>query len=148
MDKKSTGEVLVKDLITAIQDCGYLDSAKDIQKLIKRYNAEPNSSIKYSDFIASAVDARNHISADDLWAVFNHFDTQGLGRITSTDLVNVFSRSGKDVSRPEVRAMLEEAVQEGPFLDFERFEKMMRQSASIILTRQGESIIEDETEKN
>ena len=83
--------------------------------------------------MASAVDTRKHISNEELLAVFSHFDTQGQGRITSTDLLNVFSRSGQDVSRPEVRAMLDEAVRESRNLDFEQFKLMMRQSASYLL---------------
>lgn len=75
--------------------------------------------MKYSDFVASTIDIRKQVTDKDLLSVFTHFDTAGQGRITSTDLVNAFSRTGQQVSKEEVRKMMEEVAQGKQYIDFE-----------------------------
>ena len=60
--------------------------------------------------MASTIDTRKQVTDQDLLGVFEHFDTEGQGRITSTDLVNAFSRTGQKVSKEEVRKMMEEVA--------------------------------------
>ena len=68
----------------------------DVDEIIKNADYMGNNKINYTEFLAATLSYQNFLTAERLQNLFNVFDTDGSGYITSDNLKEAFSRLGRN----------------------------------------------------
>ena len=84
LDKENTGMIKIEDVLKKFEEMKFQSSRLTVlQQMYKRNN---HIQINYSDFLTRALDITKEVEQDDLIKAFQHFDSDGSGKITKDDL--------------------------------------------------------------
>jgi Ca2+-binding EF-hand superfamily protein len=91
---------------------------------------DKNDKINYSEFIAASINVREIVSKDEkiLQAIFNSFDVDNTGFITSENLKVAFSKYGRVITDAEIADIIKKhdsVNSKDGQIDFEEFKEML-----------------------
>lgn len=104
LDSDKKGQITIEDVINKMEETNLRSSR--MTKLKDLYGENKNLKINYSDFMARVVDITKEVEQDDLLKAFQHFDSDGKGKITKEDLKNLMKRRGENLTDDEVDDLL------------------------------------------
>jgi len=107
-DKEKTGEITIQDLKITLKELGFKCSREEIQQLIDDINIDHSDTIKYSEFLAAAMNAKSYLTKEKLWITFKHFDTDDSNYITPRDIKTAMIKCGKEVTDEEAELMIKD----------------------------------------
>eukprot|EP01022_Parablepharisma_sp_SALTPOND_P004844 TRINITY_DN121100_c0_g1_i1.p1 TRINITY_DN121100_c0_g1~~TRINITY_DN121100_c0_g1_i1.p1 ORF type:complete len:638 (-),score=69.91 TRINITY_DN121100_c0_g1_i1:2465-4378(-) len=106
LDKERNGYIDANDLIMVYKK---YHPAADVKEMLEELDLEGNGLINYSQFIASAIDVKQFLTRERLWALFEHFDIANQGYLTAEDIKEVLNQSGQQhYTTEDIIAMLKE----------------------------------------
>ena len=85
-----------------IEKSGSKLESSEIDKIIKEIDFVGNNKINYSEFLAATIEADKFITDEKLRAIFNTFDVDQTGFITSKNLKDAFSKFGMRISKDDI----------------------------------------------
>ena len=111
IDTDKSGVIDKEELHKAIQsadsqELNKLDMAQ-INTLISQIDGNDNQQIEYTEFLAATLDEDILQKEEVLKGVFNLFDLDNNGAIDKEELVKVFSKFGKEITKKEIQIILE-----------------------------------------
>ena len=84
LDKDNTGMIKIEDVLKKFEEMKFQSSRLTILRSL--YEKNKNIQINYSDFLTRALDITKEVEQYDLIKAFQHFDTDGTGKITKESL--------------------------------------------------------------
>ncbi|XP_019616603.1 PREDICTED: calmodulin-A-like [Branchiostoma belcheri] len=132
-DKDGDGTITVEELGTVLHDLGQFSSEEDLNELLHDLDADGNLTIDFEDFVVilSSIikeenDEDDEVLAEDdekdLREAFSLFDKAGDGFIDASDLRQILSCFGQDLTDEEVDEMMCEIDLDGNGkIDYEEF---------------------------
>ena len=106
LDKERKGYIGTNDLLTVLHK--YYPTS-DMRELVAQMDVEGHGVINYSQFVASTLDAKQFLTKERLWALFQCFDIANNGYLKADDIMHVLNKSGsQQYTLAEVTAMLKE----------------------------------------
>ena len=125
-DKDASGEITLNELSQTMKELGFKDSEEEIVNLAKRIRISDSETIKYSEFLAAAMDSKNYLKQEKLWLGFKYFDIENTGYITLENIREVLAREGRKMTDEEINEMIREVdLSEDGKINFEEFCEMM-----------------------
>ena len=111
LDKDHNGMINIEDVLSKFEEMKFHSSRITI--LRELFQKNKNTQISYSDFVTRALDITREVEQDDLMLAFQHFDTDGSGKITKEDLKNIMKRKGEYLNEEELDELINQ-VDESP----------------------------------
>ena len=90
------------EIKAVIEKSGSKLESSEIDKIIKEIDFAGNNKINYSEFLAATIEADKFITDEKLRAIFNTFDVDQTGFITSKNLKDAFSKFGMRISKDDI----------------------------------------------
>jgi len=84
LDRDNNGMINIEDVLKKFEEMKFQSSRITI--LREKFQKNKGMQINYSDFVTRALDITREVEQDDLLMAFQHFDTDGSGKITKEDL--------------------------------------------------------------
>lgn len=95
MDIDKTGLINADELKQAIMNNKDIHLTEaEIQSIISEVDYFGNNKINYSEFIVATINMEEFLDDDKLLALFNQFDTDGSGIITTENIVTAMNKIG------------------------------------------------------
>lgn len=69
-----------------------------MQSIINEVDYFGNNKINYSEFIVATIDMNDFLNENKLKALFNQFDTDGSGCITTDNIVTAMNKIGHTIT--------------------------------------------------
>ena len=104
LDKENTGMIKIEDVLKKFEEMKFQSSR--ITVLRELYDKNQNMQISYSDFLTRALDITREVEQDDLLRAFQHFDTDGSGKITKEDLKDIMKRKGENLNDEQLNELI------------------------------------------
>lgn len=93
--------------------------------MIKEIDYQGNGQINWSEFLAATVDTAAFLTEQRLKAIFQQFDTDDSGCLTSDNIKYAFQKLGQNFSAEEVDEMLKtHDIKGNNVIDFEEFKEI------------------------
>lgn len=127
LDTNSDGFLSMLELKQGLETVGIKDIPSDFQEILKGMDLDGSGAIDYTEFLAAALDKRNHLKEDMCWAAFCVFDKDGNGTISQSELKAVLASGQVDKVAGSMQELIAEVDQNGDGeIDFEEFMAMMK----------------------
>ena len=125
LDKEKNGYIDSQELLSVFHES---HPEIDIKELADKLNAEGKRPINYSQFIASALDAKQFLTNERLWALFQYLDVNNNGYLTAEEIKEVLNQGGQgSFSLDDVLKMLKvHGFKETDRIGFPQFSQIMR----------------------
>jgi len=95
MDIDKTGMINAEELKQAILNNKEINiSESEIMSIINEVDYFGNQKINYSEFIVATINLDEFLNENKLLALFNQFDTDGSGIITTANIVTAMNKIG------------------------------------------------------
>lgn len=121
IDVDHSGWISLEELYNALID---YEDASTIQEIMDNIDFDKNGEINYSEFLAATIDRKYFESKETVQKIFNHFDTENKGVITSDGLRKAFQRGSKSYTEDEVDEMIFEFTGKHE-INYEEFKKLL-----------------------
>lgn len=102
IDDDKSGFLEFDEIKAVIEKSGSKLESSEIDKIIKEIDFVGNNKINYSEFLAATIEADKFITDEKLRAIFNTFDVDQTGFITSKNLKDAFSKFGMKISKDDI----------------------------------------------
>ncbi len=124
LDKEKNGYIGTKELVQVFHK--YYPTT-DISNMVAQLDNQGHGVINYSQFIASTLDAKQFLTKERLWALFQYFDIEGNGYLRADDIRTVLNKSGlQQYTLDDVNSMLQEhRIKETDCISFAQFAEIM-----------------------
>ncbi len=124
LDKEKNGYIGTKELVQVFHK---YYPATDISNMVAQLDNQGHGVINYSQFIASTLDAKQFLTKERLWALFQYFDIENNGYLRADDIMRVLNKSGlQQYTLDDVNNMLREhKVKETDCIKFAQFAEIM-----------------------
>ncbi|XP_071160615.1 calmodulin-like [Mytilus edulis] len=128
-NKKKDDKLSSNDLGLLMRTFNQSPTEAELQDIIKEIDQKGNEGIDYEEFLELMSDAmRQQCTDDDYREVFNVYDKDGNGIITSDEFRAAMNSMGENLSKAEAEEMIMEADSDGDGqIDLTEFIKMMRE---------------------
>lgn len=124
---KSSGDLTFADLEEAFNETGIEGATEHIEELKKCLNFDKDGKIKYTDFLVATINKNEALTDANIKFAFHHFDTNNDGFIVVDDLIEVFHREGRGLTKEEVEEMLKQAdISRTGKIDLDDFSKLIK----------------------
>lgn len=104
LDKDNTGMIKIGDVLTKFEEMKFQSSRLTVLRDL--YDKNQNVQISYSDFLTRALDITREVEQDDLLRAFQHFDSDGSGKITKENLKDIMKRKGENLNEDEINELI------------------------------------------
>ncbi|XP_063711167.1 neo-calmodulin-like [Symsagittifera roscoffensis] len=107
-DKDGDGTITAKELGTIMRSLGQNPSQEELRKLVEETDVDGNGEIDFDEFLAMmAKQLKGHSGGENLRSVFEVFDRNHDGFITTEELRYAYSMLGEPLSEADSRKMIE-----------------------------------------
>lgn len=130
IDKNGDGRITFHELTQALEKHGQ-GNVDEWRKMFEAIDVDGNLRIRYTEFIAAALDKRLSREEDVCWTAFNVFDRDGSGMIDKKELKQVLASNdlSETMNSRQLATCLEEIDVDGNGqVDFHEFMSMMQSS--------------------
>lgn len=126
IDKDKGGTIQKQELKQALTKSKHKLSDQEIQDMIESVDYNRNQEINYTEFLAATIDPNILKEESRLKGIFNLFDVDNSGEITIDNMVQTFSKFGRNISKEEINQVLEkhDKSHQGS-INFEEFKQMI-----------------------
>ena len=126
LDKDKSGYLEYHELLSAINDSQYKMDILDLNSIIKELDYAKDDRISYTEFIAASIDVSKFLTKEKLEALYNTFDVDNTGSITTKNLKDAFSKFNRDITDHEIQDIIKHHdIDKNGVIKFHEFEKMM-----------------------
>eukprot|EP00406_Dinophysis_acuminata_P042731 CAMPEP_0179312002 /NCGR_PEP_ID=MMETSP0797-20121207/53004_1 /TAXON_ID=47934 /ORGANISM="Dinophysis acuminata, Strain DAEP01" /LENGTH=495 /DNA_ID=CAMNT_0021021847 /DNA_START=24 /DNA_END=1511 /DNA_ORIENTATION=- len=130
LDKNGDGMLSAAELEAGIKSAGIAHISDDLQHIFQDLDTDHSGTIDYSEFLAAALDQHHYFQEDVCWSAFCAFDTDGNGKISKEELLEVLKVDGEITTvmgKQCVDEVMAEVDKDGNGeIDFQEFMQMMR----------------------
>lgn len=123
LDKNKDGRISFDEVYQVFQG---KYSKEELKEIMNSMDIDQNNFIDYTEFLASAIDENIFLQEDNILNAFNAFDKDKSGKISASELKEVFGAEMPDVDPKIWIEMIKEADLDGDGeIDFNEFMKLM-----------------------
>lgn len=130
IDRDGSGRISRDELKDMLQSQGYYPSETELEEMMGELDSDDNGEIDFEEFVSYC--ARRKMSRTfsqenrEIKEAFKFFDKNGDGYITATEIRQVMSELGQEISEEQAEQMLAEVDKEGSGrMTYQRFNSMM-----------------------
>lgn len=125
-DKDHCGEISINNLKQILKEENFAVTNIEINKILKDLDVNDEDTIRYSEFLAAAMNSKLYLSKEKLWTAFKFFDIENSNYITQENIQEVMKRAGKLYSDEQIREMIQEVdIGKDGKISFDEFCRMM-----------------------
>ena len=111
-------------------------SEAEIKNMIAQIDYHENQVINYSEFLAATIDMDRFITESRLKIVFNQFDTDQSGKITSKNIILAMQKFGKSIEQAVVQKIIAQHDKTGDgMLNYDEYKMIFQDSNKIDLNK-------------
>lgn len=130
IDVNGTGCLTMSELKQALKNVGHELPNKKLHEIFKTLDYANDGVIHYSEFIAATLTSRIIVDEHMIWTLFNIFDVDKSGKITSKNLKVVLKKMGIVYSDQKIENIIKEVNKQNTGeISFEDFKTLMSQKA-------------------
>ena len=133
MGENGDGFVTVREIQYLFETTlGRSTTESEINTILNRIDINDDGKIEYGEFVKfmeqnKVTDEKNISEEDNLLRMFEIFDKDGNGSIDHTELQEILSMTGENISDEEVAVIMQEVDTDGNgSIDFDEFKRMMK----------------------
>jgi len=132
LDKNGDKRVTFYELKDGLDKLGKRDSLEELSRLVESVDLDGSGQIDYTEFIAATLDRKSYLEQEALWAAFQVFDRDRSGKISRSELAEVFGSD--EVQGVFDAGELAKIVQEcdtdnDGYIDFQEFMAMVHRKS-------------------
>ena len=115
-------------------------SKQEIKNIVKQIDFAGNGRINYSEFIAATINTQELLTDERIDAIFTAFDVDNTGAITAQNIIDSFSKKGKEISFKDLEQIFKQHDEnnDGEIDKFE-FKQMLKIKKSFLQNARGDS---------
>ena len=122
MDSEKTGVLNMKEFKQAMHD--HSDIAdEEVEKIFNALDQDHSGVVKYSEFLAAAMQEQLYLEEDKIHEAFNKLDLNHNGKITKDNLRELLGEGTDDAALDRIIADAD--YHQNGYIDLEEFQKMM-----------------------
>ena len=129
LDKDRNGYLDYTEINQGLIEAGYSHSNEEIRSIIANSDITSKGRVGYSEFLAGTINYRTMVDEDMMRCVFAMFDIDNSGFVTEDNLMDAMIRLGKEVTQPEVRAMMQEVGAGTSGISYREFRSLVTQGS-------------------
>ena len=106
-DKDGDGTITITELSTVLQSLGQNPTEEELEDIIREVDIDGNGEVDFNEFVllmSKRLKASEH--EDNLQDAFNIFDINGNGEIVGTNLFEVLTKLGENITLDEINEMI------------------------------------------
>ena len=106
-DKDGDGTITITELSTVLQSLGQNPTEEELEDIIREVDIDGNGEVDFNEFVllmSKRLKASEH--EDNLQDAFNIFDINGTGEIVGTNLFEVLTKLGENITLDEITEMI------------------------------------------
>eukprot|EP00992_Anisonema_acinus_P014619 TRINITY_DN9378_c0_g1_i1.p1 TRINITY_DN9378_c0_g1~~TRINITY_DN9378_c0_g1_i1.p1 ORF type:complete len:183 (+),score=57.00 TRINITY_DN9378_c0_g1_i1:86-634(+) len=114
-DKNNDGTITLKELHTAYNQLGQYPTTEELREMIKDVDRDGSGEVDWLEFLtlmARAVAAESETD-DEVRAAFRHFDADGKGGVSASEVRAVMEQYGETFTTDEIQEMLNDICTDG-----------------------------------
>ncbi|XP_010265342.1 PREDICTED: probable calcium-binding protein CML15 [Nelumbo nucifera] len=137
-DKDSDGSLTHLELAALLRSLGLRPTGDQVHELLSNMDSNGNGSIEFDEFVRVIMpDLQNEgilMNQKYLLEVFQSFDQDGNGYITTAELARAMAKMGQPLTYRELAEMMRQADSDGDgVISFDEFATVMAKSAADYL---------------
>ena len=106
LDTDMSGFLEVNELRTAIEKAHKDITPEELDSIIKEVDYANNEKINYTEFLSATINVKKFMDTNRLRAIFNAFDIDNTGQITTSNLHQSFSKFGREITKEEIDTIM------------------------------------------
>ena len=108
IDKDNSGEIEYNCIPLIFERAGITPSSKEIDSLWNSLDFHQDGKINYSEFLAATISSATFCKEEKLWSVFQYFDRDDTGYITSDSVIEALRQSNLEVNDKGITELFKE----------------------------------------
>eukprot|EP00746_Dinoflagellata_sp_MGD_P158862 gnl/MRDRNA2_/MRDRNA2_86576_c0_seq11.p1 gnl/MRDRNA2_/MRDRNA2_86576_c0~~gnl/MRDRNA2_/MRDRNA2_86576_c0_seq11.p1 ORF type:complete len:502 (+),score=115.79 gnl/MRDRNA2_/MRDRNA2_86576_c0_seq11:88-1593(+) len=128
LDDNGDGLLSVQEMRDGLTKAGLKEIPPDLQQIMEQVDSDGSGVIDYTEFLAATLDKKAYLQEDVCWSAFRVFDRNGDGKITMSELEQVFDcgKVEKAMGYGTEELMKHVDSNGDGVIDFQEFMQMMR----------------------
>lgn len=127
-DKNGDGKITTKELGTVMESLGENPTEAELKEMISEVDTDGSGTIEWSEFLKMMKERKKEgeFNEEELRDVFKVFDKDNSGFISASELKEVSSKLGRNLTDEDVKEMMKETdLDEDGKISYEEFVKLM-----------------------
>lgn len=127
-DKNGDGKINTKELGTVMESLGENPTEAELKEMISEVDTDGSGTIEWSEFLKMMKERKKEeeFNEEELSDVFKVFDKDNSGFISASELKEVSSKLGRNLTDEDVKEMMKETdLDEDGKISYEEFVKLM-----------------------
>ena len=124
IDKDNSGEIEYNCIPLIFERAGITPSSKEVDSLWNSLDFHQDGKINYSEFLAATISSATFCKEEKLWSVFQYFDRDDTGYITSDSVIEALRQSNLEVNDKGITELFKELKKSGDKLSFDEFKEI------------------------
>ncbi|CAH3173548.1 unnamed protein product [Porites lobata] len=127
-DKNGDGKINTKELGTVMESLGENPTEAELKEMISEVDTDGSGTIEWSEFLKMMKERKKEeeFNEEELRDVFKVFDKDNSGFISASELKEVSSKLGRNLTDEDVKEMMKETdLDEDGKISYEEFVKLM-----------------------
>ncbi len=102
MDKDHTGDITAVELKEALDEAHNKIDDKELEQIVNEVDYRGDRLINYSEFLSATISVNKILTDQKMLAIFNHFDIERTGKITTQNISEAMKKLGHVISDEDI----------------------------------------------
>lgn len=102
MDKDHTGDITAVELKEALDEAHIKIDDKELEQIVNEVDYRGDRLINYSEFLSATISVNKILTDQKMLAIFNHFDIERTGKITTQNISEAMKKLGHVISDEDI----------------------------------------------